>query len=135
MTNGPQRSRVAAFTTPCKQITCVLDDNGEDVALMKALRAEQGVVSAHSVSCMGSSIAGEAKVKPGKLPEPVLVRMIMVLVQEADADRIFDYIAEKVKIYDPNESFLMQIPAPMATSYVLPENVPDEKERRSASRP
>jgi hypothetical protein len=38
-----------------KIITCILPDEGQDIALLKALRTERGIISANTSQCRGSA--------------------------------------------------------------------------------
>lgn len=110
----------------CKMITVVLADDGTDLALMRALRTEKGVIRANSTSCFGSSILAEAKTRPGKLPEPMIVRRVEILVAEADVDEIFEFACQHADMGHPDGGVVFQSAAPFCTPYVLPEGVPDE---------
>ena len=112
---------------PCKLITAVVPDDGTDLVMMKALRDEKDIISANSVSCLGIAVLREAKVKPGRLPEPVAVRMIEVAVPKSRADEIFDFIFAHAKLDRPGGGAVVQTPAAFCTPYVLPDGVPDEK--------
>ena len=47
------------------------------------------------------AILADAKTKFGELPKPTLVRKVDVVVAEADADELYDYIYEKAHIGRP----------------------------------
>lgn len=113
---------------PCKLITCVMvnSDKRDDLDLLKALRAEQGVIRASTSPCLSSSLLAEAKTKRGKLPEPVLARHVEVLVAEAEADNVFEFVCQHARIDRLGGGAVMQMPAPFGTGYSLPEGVPEE---------
>jgi hypothetical protein len=108
-------------------ITAVVPDDGADLEILKALRAEKGIVQAYSFACLGSSATAEAKTKPGKLPEPTMVRMVEVLVPERDADDVFDFISQVARVIENGRGLVWQESAPFSTPYELPEGVPDER--------
>jgi hypothetical protein len=112
----------------CKLITCVMvdSDNRADLDLLKALRAEQGVIRASTSPCLSSSLLAEAKAKPGKLPEPAMARYVEILVGAAEADSVFEFVCQNVHIDHLGGGAVMQMPAPFGTLYSLPEGVPDE---------
>jgi hypothetical protein len=113
---------------PCKLITAVVPDDGADLALMKALRTAKGVIRANSTSSLVLPVLKETKTRPGKLPEPLLARVIQVLVPEAYAEAIFEFVCQHAGIEREQGGIVMQTPAPFCSTYELPEGVPDEPE-------
>ena len=110
----------------CKLITAVFVDDGTDLALLKALRSDKGIIRASSTSCLGSSITAEARTKPGKLPEPLMVRKVEILVPEDRADELFDFVCEHARITEPGRGVVWQTSAPFCTPYELPPGLPEE---------
>jgi len=117
----------------CKKITCIIDDDGSDMTLLAKLRKQKGVISANSSHCYGSSIHNEVRTKPGKLPQPVLARMIQIVVPESDANDVFDFVCKNAGIDTIGGGVVFQGPLSFGTHYSLPEGVPDEAGKRSDS--
>jgi hypothetical protein len=110
----------------CKIITAIVNDDGSDLKILEALRSELGIVRANSSSCFSSSSLSEAKTKPGKLPEPILARIVEVIVPAKQADEVFDFVCRNTKMDHIGAAMVYQSTAPFCTPYELPEGVPDE---------
>ena len=111
----------------CKLISCVLPDDGTEKKLIRALRDEKQITRANSISCLGLEILADARTKFGELPEPTLVRKVDVVVPEADADDLYDYIYEKARIGRPLGGAIWLGALTLASPFVLPADVPVEK--------
>jgi len=122
-----QDPTVSAPAEASKLITCVLPDDGSHKALLKALRHEKQCTRAEVVSCMAMGNLADAKVKPGMLPDKHLARMVRVVVPEAEADVMFEYIYEKAGIGRKGGGVIMQNALVTATPFTLPEGVAEEK--------
>jgi len=110
----------------CKLISVALPDNGTDVRLLTALRAEKDVLRADSIGCLGSSVKAEAPTKPGKLPQPSMSRFVQILVPERDAEDLFEFVCQVAVTDDPDGGFVWQSAVPFCSDCTLPEGVPDE---------
>ena len=110
----------------CKLITAVVADDGTDLDLLRALRSQRDVIRASSTSCLGSSITAEARTKPGRLPEPVMVRKVEILVPEDRADDVFEFVCVHSRLTELGRGVVWQTSAPFCTPYELPEGLPEE---------
>lgn len=119
-------SAMAVPVEPCKLICAAVLDDGTDLQILKALREEKGVLRANSISCLSSSVAAESRTRPGKLPQPVMGRLVEILVPEADADDVYEFVCRLAIKENQDAGAVWQTAAPFCTPYELPEGVPDE---------
>jgi hypothetical protein len=110
----------------CKRIMVILPDNGTDRRLIKALHRERAITRVDTVSVRAVAALQEAKTKGGRLPEPILARLVTVVVTETAADAVFDYIYAAAAIDRPGGGMVLMERLLGATPFLLPEGVPDE---------
>ena len=110
-----------------KIITCILPDEGQDMALLKALRAEKGIISANTFQCRGFGLQLRRKYKGKRQIAGYLVRVVTVVVQEDQADDLFEYIYYQVNFDHPCPGLIYQGSLLAATPYSLPAGVREEK--------
>ena len=122
--SAPRRSDFPA----CKAIYCVLPDDGTDKRVLVELRKKQGIIRVSSATCRGIAVLGDVKTKRGKLPEPIMVREVLVVCSEEQADEIFDLIFWSAHLDKPGRGSIWQEALPACTPFELPADIPDEED-------
>jgi nitrogen regulatory protein PII len=112
---------------PAKMIVCMLPDDGTDIKIMHQLRKEKDLTRAESIACRGVHNLQATKTRLGKLPEPTLYRTLTIIVTDAEADDVFDFIYEKAQIGQPGRGAMVQTTLLCATRHVMPDDVPEEE--------
>jgi hypothetical protein len=125
----PEAEFAVTLLQPARLMLCVLPDDGTDRHLLLQLRAERGIVQADSTPCRGVSVLQEASTaRKGQLPEPSFVKLVQIIVAEAEADALFDYVYATARIGRPGGGMLVLSRPIQVTPYTLPEGVPNEAE-------
>ena len=93
-----QESAKSAPREATKLIVCALPDDGSHTALLKALYKEKQITRVEVISCLGTGGVGNANAKPGTVADTYMGRMVRVVVPEAEADALFEFICEKANI-------------------------------------
>ena len=110
-----------------KIITCILPDEGQDMELLKALRTEKGIISANTFQCRGFGLQLRRRYKRKRQVAGYSVRMVTIVVQEDQADDLFEYIYYRVNFDHPCPGLIYQGDLLTATPYTLPASVLEEK--------
>ena len=110
-----------------KIITCILTDEGQDMQLLKDLRAEKGVITANTFQCRGFGPRLRKKYRLRRQDAGYSVRVVTIVVQKEQADDLFEYIYYKVNFDHPCPGLIYQGDLLAATPYTLPAGVFDEK--------
>jgi hypothetical protein len=111
---------------PAKMLVCMLPDDGTDIKIMQQLRNEKHVNRTDSIACRGVNNLQASKTRRGRLPEPTLYRILTIIVTEAEADDVFDFVHQIAQIGQPGRGILLQTTILGATRYVMPDDVPEE---------
>ncbi len=114
-------------TKAVKLITCILNSETGEGELLHALYEEKNITRANSIKCRGYASLFDAKTEGDELPEPRFARLIEVIVPEAEADEVFDFIYEKAGLGKPAAGVVYMASLLGASSFSLPLDVPKEK--------
>ena len=111
---------------PAKMIVCKVPDDGTDIELMRRLRKEKGVTRAESIACRGVFNLQQAKTRLGKLPEPILYRVVTIIVSVDKADDVFEFVRQQARIGEAGRGAMIESSIIGATAYSMPDDIPEE---------
>src|SRR3954465_6692069 len=112
-------SENAAFE-PARRIRAILPDDGSDRHLLEGLWRDKGITRADTVPVRAGAGRVGARPPRGRLPEPVLARLVTVIVSLAEADGVFDYIYATARVGRLGGGMVLMDRLSGATVYKLP---------------
>jgi len=95
-----------------KQITCMVADR-IPISVLKKLKEEKGIITADKTDARGSSSNSNFEMKK--------MQILTVVVEDARADEIFEYLYHILEIDQPDRGIMLQSKLARMTEYTLPE--------------
>ena len=127
MSTTPDLTMRSSDFPACKTIYCILPDDGTDKRLLAELRKRHEIIRSGSATRRGIGVPALVKTKPGKLPQPLLVKEVYVICSEDQTEEIFDFIFWSAQIDKQGRGVMWQQSAIGCTPYELPADIPDEE--------
>lgn len=110
-------------TIAAKVIICILP-HGKSMPVLKRLRSELDIVSANVNHARGSGRLTPLAYRG--VGEQTEKEILSVVVDEARAEEAFAFIYRAAEIDQPHGGLMFQSALTLATSYQLPDNLPEE---------
>lgn len=115
-----------AIREPSKLITCLLPDDGTHSTLLNALRRETRIIKTEVFSCLAVGNVADSTIKPSTLPDTSMARIVRIVVPEAEADTLFDFVYKKARIGRKGGGAVLMNTLVTSTVFTLPEGVAEE---------
>ena len=106
-----------------KLITCVLDKSGQSFDILRELKEDLQVTRSNVLSARGTGTGA----KGGLITMPQEKHIIQIIVDQGQADDVFEWLYEKVELDTRYGAFMFQEELTSAGSFSLPE-APQEEE-------
>ena len=111
-----------------KQIYAILPDDDRVTEVVRLLKSEKNILTAHQITCRGMGAVGRsAPSRRLRGQAPKSLRLLTVVVDEDRADEIFDFVFEKAEVNQPMGGIVFMGALDGATAFVIPEGIKDEE--------
>jgi hypothetical protein len=114
-------SAITMTLEPACRIQAILPNDGSDRRVLEGLLREKGVTRADTVPVRAVAMLTAAKAKRNRLPEPVIARLVTVIVSPNVADELFDYIYATARVGRPGGGTVLMDKLSSATIQNLPQ--------------
>lgn len=111
-----------------KQIYAILPDDDRVTEVVRLLRKEKNILTAHQITCRGMGAVGRSG--PGRRlrsQAPKSLRLLTIVVEEERADEIFEFVFHKAEVDKPMGGIVFMGALDGATAFLVPEGVEDEE--------